>query len=88
MYPTASSVEVERAFSQGRLLITHVRNRLTGQTARALMCLGSWSLLGLIHSEDIDRVTRLAQVPEADGNKDGDVLMPEGYERIERESDK
>jgi len=33
MYPAiATSVDVERIFSHGRLLLSHVRNRLTAQT--------------------------------------------------------
>ncbi|KAJ7194137.1 hypothetical protein GGX14DRAFT_378289 [Mycena pura] len=55
---TATSVYVERQFSRGRLLISSVRNRLSGDTIRELMCLGCWSLLGYIEDEDIEAVTQ------------------------------
>ncbi|KAJ7933627.1 hypothetical protein B0H13DRAFT_1592206, partial [Mycena leptocephala] len=35
----ATSVDVERVFSRGRLLLSHVWNRLSAQSTRALMCL-------------------------------------------------
>ena len=39
-------------FSQGRLLLSHVRSRLSVQSTRALLCLGTWSTLDLIEKED------------------------------------
>jgi hypothetical protein len=44
----ATTVDVERVFSMGRLLLPYVRSRLNVQSTHALMCLGSWSLLGLM----------------------------------------
>jgi hypothetical protein len=49
----ATSVDVERTFSRGRLLLSHVRSRLSVQSTRALLCVGSWSLLGLVRDEDV-----------------------------------
>ena len=49
----ATTVEVERTFSQGRLVLPHVRNRLSSQSTRALMCVGNWSRLGLVKVKDI-----------------------------------
>ena len=40
-------------FSQGRLVLPHIRNRLSAQTTRALMCVGAWSGLGLVKDADI-----------------------------------
>jgi hypothetical protein len=51
--PTATSTDVERLFSRGRLLLSHLRNRLSAESTCALMCLGSWSLMGFIKDEDI-----------------------------------
>ena len=51
------SVDVERIFSRGRLLLSHVRSRLSVQTTRALLCLGGWSLLGLVKDKDVTTVT-------------------------------
>jgi len=50
---SASTVDVERVFSQGRLVLSHIRNRLSVQSTRACMCVGAWSLLGLIKDSDI-----------------------------------
>ncbi|KAJ8579392.1 hypothetical protein M405DRAFT_754557, partial [Rhizopogon salebrosus TDB-379] len=47
----------ERIFSRGRLILSHVRSRLSVQTTRALLCLGSWSLLGLVKDKDVTAVT-------------------------------
>lgn len=46
IYFSATSVDVERIFSRGRILLSHLRNRLSPQTTRSLMCLQAWSLLG------------------------------------------
>ena len=75
---TATSVEVERVFSRGRLLLSHVRNRLSAQTCRALLCLGNWSKLGLIKMEDEKVVARLE---ELDGDE-SDFEMDEGWDAI------
>lgn len=67
----ATSVDVERVFSKGRLLLSHIRNRLSVQTTRALLCLGEWSRLGLVQDSDILSAT---QVPVADDDeKDEEV---------------
>ena len=49
---SATSVGVERLFSRGRLLLSHVRNRLSAQTTRAILCLGEWYRAGLITETD------------------------------------
>ncbi|GLB35657.1 hypothetical protein LshimejAT787_0212220 [Lyophyllum shimeji] len=81
--PLATSVDVERVFSLGRLQLTHVRNRMATQTTRALLCLGRWSLMGFIHDEDILKVVTLPEVPEEEGDSEGDVLMPDGWDDID-----
>ncbi|SJL18439.1 uncharacterized protein ARMOST_22028 [Armillaria ostoyae] len=79
----ATSVDVERTFSRGHLLISHIRNKLTAQTSRALMCLGQWSVYGFIHDTDIQDVSRMPELPEDACHEDQDFLMPEGWDRIE-----
>jgi hypothetical protein len=59
---SATSTDVERVFSQGRLVLSHIRNRLSAQSTRALLCLGNWSLLGYIKDKDITAVTVLPEV--------------------------
>ena len=61
---TATSTDVERVFSRGRLLLSHVRNRLSSQSIRALMCLGNWSRLGLVKDKDVYAATMLAEIEE------------------------
>lgn len=62
----ATSVDVERLFSRGRLILSHVRSRLTAQSTRALLCLGYWSRLNLVKTEDILKVSSLADVEGTD----------------------
>lgn len=73
----ATSVDVERTFSRGRLILTHVRNRLSAQTTRALLCLGSWSLLGFVKDEDVFKV---AVMPDVEG--DEEIELEEGWDSI------
>jgi hypothetical protein len=60
--PTATSVDVERVFSKGRLVLSHIRNKLSVQSTRALMCLGAWSRMGLVKDKDVMAVVRLPAV--------------------------
>ena len=60
MIHLATTLDVERTFSQGRLVLPHVRNRLSVQSTRALMCVGAWSELNLI----MDNVIKAALGPD------------------------
>ena len=53
---------MERLFSRGHLLLSHTRSRLSAQTTRALLCLGSWSLAGLVKDDDVKAVAVLDDV--------------------------
>ncbi|KAF7322202.1 hypothetical protein MKEN_00744700 [Mycena kentingensis (nom. inval.)] len=59
-----TSVYVERQFSRGRLLVSSIRNRLSAQTIRKLMCLGCWSRQGMVADEDYKVVAALPTVEE------------------------
>jgi hypothetical protein len=63
--PTATSVDVERVFSKGRLVLSHVRNRLSAESTRALLCLGAWSKMGLVNDEDVVEAVRLSDANES-----------------------
>ncbi|KIK78519.1 hypothetical protein PAXRUDRAFT_163827, partial [Paxillus rubicundulus Ve08.2h10] len=63
----ATSIDVERLFSRGRLLLSHVRSRLSAQSTRALLCLGIWSKLNLVSDDDVKRVSEL---PDLEGDKE------------------
>jgi len=49
----ATTVDVERVFSRGRLVLPYVRNRLAVQSTRASLCVGLWSSQGLVKDADI-----------------------------------
>ncbi|TFY73221.1 hypothetical protein EWM64_g10791 [Hericium alpestre] len=76
----ATSVAVERLFSCGRILIPHLRNRLSPQTIRALLCLGEWSLLGFVRDSDIIKVAQMNDVEDGDGD---DYEIEEGWDAID-----
>jgi hypothetical protein len=73
----ATSVDVERIFSRGWLILTHVRNRLSAQTSRALLCLGSWSLMGMVKDEDVFKV---ALMPDLEGENEAE--LEDGWDSI------
>jgi len=72
----ATTVDVERVFSLGWLLLPYVHSRLSVQSTRALMCLGSWSLLGLIEDSDIKAAIGLGDVigKEEELSEDWDAI--------------
>jgi hypothetical protein len=74
--PTATTVDVERIFSQGRILLPHVRNRLSVQSTRALLSVGIWSKLGYIEDEDVKLVTVQA---ELEGEEES---LEDGWDKI------
>jgi hypothetical protein len=69
-------VDVERLFSQGQLLLSHVRSRLTAQSTCALLCLGLWSKLNLIKNKDVLKMTSLPDV------KDDEEELDEGWDHV------
>ena len=54
----ATTVDVKRVFSQGLLFLPHVQNHLSFQSTHALLCVGTWSTLGLINDSDIKAALR------------------------------
>jgi len=79
LFSLATSVDVERLFSKGWLLLSHVRSRLSAQSTRSVLCLGSWRLLGLVKNGD---VAAAAALPEVEGD-DSDYEMEEGWDAIQ-----
>jgi hypothetical protein len=75
---SATSVDVERVFSRGRLVLSHVRSRLSAQTTHAILCLRSWSLLGFVKNHDVKAA---ASLPEVEG-VDSDFEMEDGWDVI------
>jgi len=68
---------VERVFSKGRLLLSHVRNRLTVDSTQALLCLGTWSKLGFVNKEDLLAAAVLPEVV-----KEGEEDLPDDFDLI------
>jgi len=56
-----TSIDVERFFSRGRLLLSHTRSRLSVHTTAAILCLGHWSRHDLVKNEDVLKVTSLPE---------------------------
>ena len=73
-------MEVERVFSQGRLLLSHIRSRLSVQSTRALMCLGVWSKLGFVSDSDLKAV--VVALPEL-REDDGEYKLAVDWDKIE-----
>ena len=64
---SATSVNVERVFSMGHILLSHLRSRLSVQSTRALMLVGAWSKLGYVKNNDVKAATIL---PEVEGEEE------------------
>jgi len=47
------AVDVEQSFSRGRILISHLRNRLCASSIRALMCFGDWCWQQLVSDMEL-----------------------------------
>ena len=73
----ATSVDVERVFSKGRLVLSHIRNGLSVQSTRALMCLGAWSKMGFVNDKDIMEAAKLADVKgsEVELDSNWDIIL-------------
>ncbi|KAF5324122.1 hypothetical protein D9619_011280 [Psilocybe cf. subviscida] len=71
----ATSVDVERVFSEGRIILSHLRSRLSVQSTRALMCVGVWSKLGYVKDSDITKVVN--QTPPLKDDEKEAFLTPD-----------
>ena len=60
---------MEHTFSKGCILLSHLRNRLSVESTRALICLGVWSSLGYVKDSDI-RAETLQPVIEGEETLD------------------
>ena len=55
----ATSIDVERVFSHGQLLLSHMRSRLSTQTTQAMLCVGQWTALKLVKTADVQAVSEM-----------------------------
>lgn len=65
---------MERIFSRGRRLLSHVRSRLSVTSTRAVLCLGLWSTLGLVDDNDLRQVGKLPDVEKGGAEEDNDEM--------------
>ena len=71
----ATSIEVEQLFSHGCLILSHTRSWLSVALTQALLCLGSWSCLGLVWDEDLEAIANMNEVEgQLELNKLGVIL--------------
>ncbi|KAJ3964891.1 hypothetical protein EV361DRAFT_811523, partial [Lentinula raphanica] len=64
-------------FSQGRILISHLRNRLQADTIRALMCFSDWSREDFVSNGEL--VGYLNSNSDVDGEDFGNLVDNEIY---------
>ena len=69
------TIDDEHVFSQGHLLLSHIHSHLFAQLTRTLLCLGQWSLLGLVKDGDIKACLKLNKVAEEEE-------LPQGWDDI------
>ena len=62
---------MEHLFSKGHIL--HLHNQLSLQSIHALLCLNSWSLLGLVKDKDVKKIAIHNEVQEQDS--EGNTIL-------------
>jgi len=58
--------------------LSHIRNHLSVQSTRALLCLGVWSQMGYVKDQDIKAATILPEVELGDEAEN----LPEDWDAI------
>jgi hypothetical protein len=76
---SATSVDAERTFSKGRIVLSHLRNGLSVQSTRAVLCLGEWCKLGLMEDGDVRKAVKS---PETIEELEEEAELAEGWDRI------
>ena len=62
-YHLATAVDAEQSFSHGRILISHLRNRLRASSIRALMCFGDWCRQQLVSDTELTAALSVRGLP-------------------------
>ena len=71
-------MDVERIFSHGHIILSYLRNHLSVQTVRALICVDEWIKVGLIKEKHIhDWIQGLKDIEE-----DDESYVDEGWDNI------
>ena len=64
------TVDVERVFSRGRVVLSYLWNRLNVQTVRALICVDEWIKAGIIKEKQMHDCLRALKEVEDDDEAD------------------
>lgn len=59
-----TSVDVEHVFSRGCILLSYLRNRMSAETTRSLMCLNLWLKAGIVKTSTV--VAAICQTPDVE----------------------
>jgi hypothetical protein len=73
-----TTVDVEHVFSCGRLILPHICNCLAVQSTRVSLCVGLWSLLGLVKDDDIKMSLSIDDIR----GKEDDLSLSEDWDAI------
>jgi hAT family C-terminal dimerisation region len=76
-----TSVDVERVFSKGRILLSHLRNRMSPRLTRSLMCLHAWLQSGIIKDADVIDIIRR----RVNSGEDEDEELGGGWDDLDLE---
>lgn len=60
------------------MILSHMRNRLSSQSVRAILCLGSWSVDAFVGRADLQELASLEEIVG-----DEDVVLEEDWDGIE-----
>ena len=77
IFLSATSIDVEHLFSRSHLLLSHVHSQLSAQSTQVLLCLGSWSWLGLVKDTNV-----LAVMVLDDVERDEEPELDDGWDWI------
>ena len=76
----ATSIDVERVFSRGWLLLSHTWSQLSTQTTWAVLCVGQWTALKLVKTADVKAVSEMKDeegIEEKEMEEGWDLIMPD-----------
>ncbi len=76
------STDIECIFSHSCLCLPHVQNCLTAKSTCAVLCLRTWSLLGLVKDCDIQAVTKEKPAGVAGDSGEGDIEIEDGWDDL------
>ncbi len=76
------STDIKRIFSHSHLCLPHVQNRLTAKSTCAVLCLRTWSSLGLVKDCDIQAVTKEKPAGAVGDSGEGNIEIEDGWDNL------